>query len=311
MDFVSAYVFGLRNSTDFIRQKAYRDHWLQLYLARDGHHFWPQELPRVSAFLRKFGIHLCPRWVDESNRELSEWNMDMCKRTADMVHKEKYQLTDPADEPVVFNALQMGIDKEIAAKDTKSLLYTTTISQREISVASELMDHLLAGQETAGITLTYLAWHLSKSLDLQKKLREELLSISPNMQAKDDKSGELSDPRQLDGLPILHAIVTETLRLHAPIPGPQPRQTPHPACRLGPYEVPGGVRVAALGHSLHRNGDVFPKPEEWDYTRWLDHSDEQRQKEMQRYFWAFGSGGRMCLGSNFAMSGKSSISMPQ
>ncbi|TEA20361.1 Cytochrome P450 monooxygenase gsfF [Colletotrichum sidae] len=32
MDFITAYVFGLSNSTDFLRQKSYRDHWLQLYL---------------------------------------------------------------------------------------------------------------------------------------------------------------------------------------------------------------------------------------------------------------------------------------
>jgi cytochrome P450 len=40
--------------------------------------------------------------------------------------------------------------------------------------------------------------------------------------------------------------------------------------------------------------------------RWMDaengYSEEQR-RERDRHFWAFSSGGRMCVGSNFAMFG--------
>lgn len=33
----------------------------------------------------------------------------------------------------------------------------------------------------------------------------------------------------------------------------------------------------------------------------MDGEDRERRKEMDRWFWAFGSGGRMCIGSNLAM----------
>lgn len=38
----------------------------------------------------------------------------------------------------------------------------------------------------------------------------------------------------------------------------------------------------------------------------MDGEDRERRKEMDRWFWAFGSGGRMCIGSNLAMYRKSS-----
>ncbi|EGS19760.1 cytochrome P450 monooxygenase-like protein [Thermochaetoides thermophila DSM 1495] len=113
------------------------------------------------------------------------------------------------------------------------------------------------------------------------------------------------DPKQLDTLPFLDAVVTETLRLHAPLPGAQPRQTPDSGCRIGQYALPGGVRVAAMPYMLHRNETIFPEPEKWDPERWLapvrGPDDEEQRRQMNRHFWAFSSGGRMCIGSNFAL----------
>ncbi|KAK2031483.1 cytochrome P450 family protein [Colletotrichum zoysiae] len=307
MDFITAYIFGLRNATDFIRDRAYRDHWLQLYLARASHAFWPQELPRLTALCAKMSWGRWkpyPAWVDDANAEIAAWNKKMCE-AAGLAQEQKGR--DPADEPVVLRALEAGIERERLANGEASLLYRTTILQKDLSVASEVMDQVLAGQETAGIALTYLAWHLSRSPALQLSLRRELLTLSPSLVMPPDASlpAHLPDPKQVDALPLLHAVLMETLRLDAPIPGPEPRRTPHrPPCRLGGFHVPGGVRVAALGYALHRNAQIFPEPETWDHTRWLADSDidQERRREMARYFWAFGSGGRMCVGSNFAMN---------
>ncbi|GKT65967.1 cytochrome P450 [Colletotrichum tofieldiae] len=322
MDFITAYVFGLRNATDFIRDRAYRDHWLQLYLARASHGFWPQELPRLTALCAKVSNGRWkpyPAWVDGANAEIAAWNRKLCEAAGDSIRgRSKHASSsasvvgnqdeqDPANEPVVFRALEAGIEKERLANGEASLLYRTAILQKDLSIASEAMDQVLAGQETAGIALTYLAWHLSKSPDLQLSLRRELLTLAPCLAMPPDTSPPppLPDPKQVDALPLLHAVIMETLRLHAPIPGPEPRRTPHhPPCRLGGFHVPGGVRVAALGYALHRNAEAFPDPETWDHTRWLEDSGagEERRREMMRYFWAFGSGGRMCVGSNFAMN---------
>lgn len=304
MDLISSYVFGMRSSTNFIQDKAYRDHWLRLYLSRHHHHFWPQELPGLTKFCQDIGLRLYPSFVDDANAEIREWNKRMCDKAEESLRKDADELYLPTDEAVVFKAMHAGIDKEEKTEGAASLLYGTSILQRNLAVASEILDHLLAGHETAGIVLTYIAWRLSQAPEIQAELREELLSVEPTMEHVDGDSGELPEPKVLDNLPLLNAIVMETLRIHAPIPGPQPRSTPYSGCQIGGYDIPGGVRIASLAHTLHLDERVYADAKRWDPTRWLEKdADDETRKQMNRQFWAFGSGGRMCIGSNFALTG--------
>jgi hypothetical protein len=303
MDFISAYIFGIETSTNFLLRKPYREHWLELYKSRIDYGIFDQELPSLTSFCRKLGIGMCPKWVDEANRELGEWCSRHYTKTMDRLLKS--EASKPADTPVVLNALLSGLDKEKVANGKRSILHDTALLHHDLSVTSELLDHVLAGQETSGVTLTYLTWRLSQSLELQQQLRDELLSLSPNMKLSGENEAEIPDAKQLDGLPLLHAVVMETLRLHAPLPGPQPRQTPSPSSEIAGYHIPGGVRISASAYALHRDELVFPDPETWDYTRWMPSTTtEEERRQRNRYFWAFGSGGRMCIGSNFAMHGK-------
>ncbi|KAH8903455.1 cytochrome P450 [Coniochaeta sp. PMI_546] len=298
MDFISAYVFGLANGTNFLQKAAFREHWLELYKSRNNYGFYDQELPLLTSICRAVGIPFCPWFVDYANAELGDWCRSLC---SSILPKVPWSQLTPANQPVVASALLDGLSKE-AAHGRASPLFPTALKHKDLSVASELFDHVLAGQETAGVTLTYLTWRLSQSLSLQTELREELLTLTPNLKLNSSGPPSLPDPKGLDALPLLHAVLMETLRLHAPIPGPQPRETPAKGCSLAGYAVPGGVRVAAMAYALHRDERVFPSPEEWDHTRWLPgQATEEERKERNRAFWAFSSGGRMCVGSNFAM----------
>ncbi|KAK3316388.1 cytochrome P450 [Apodospora peruviana] len=307
MDFISAYIFGLGGGTDFLRNKGYRDHFLEMYKARNDYGFYDQELPAVTRFCRRLGIPFCPKWVDSANRELEDWCRRRCDNVAAKVSSASGLSTklDTSDEPVVWRALVGGLEKEAKTNGSTSILYPTALSNIRPSIASELLDHILAGQETAGLTLSYLSWRLSKSLSLQAELRSELRTLNPNLKTNNKpNSRQMPDPKELANLPLLHALIMETLRLHAPIPGAQPRQTPDSGCQIGRYQVPGGSRIAATAYSLHRDEDVFPDSEKWDHTRWLvegEDDEEEERKKRQRQFWAFSSGGRMCVGSNFAM----------
>jgi cytochrome P450 len=148
---------------------------------------------------------------------------------------------------------------------------------------------------------------MSRHPELQQKLRDEVLTLSPQIiwPPKTKEDFDLPSPKSVDGLPLLHAIIMETLRLHAPIPGMEPRLTPVGGCTLAGYtNIPANVQVSAMAYALHRNEEVFPEPERWDVERWLKPADSADLKEMMRWFWAFGSGGRMCIGSNLAMQGE-------
>jgi cytochrome P450 len=93
----------------------------------------------------------------------------------------------------------------------------------------------------------------------------------------------------------------ETLRLNASIPGPQPRISPAGAFLNDYGPLPAGTRVSAQAYSLHRNEEIFPEPENWDPYRW---TQGHGTSEMMKWFWAFSSGGRMCIGSNLALLGE-------
>ncbi|KAG9245675.1 cytochrome P450 [Calycina marina] len=305
MDFICAYLFGLKNGSNFLEDAEYRRHWLSLYHSRKTYPYFSQELPRLTKFLKRFGIHLVPAWVDDANDELEAWTKARCDDSFAYLKKEAANDSDIGNLPVVLCALMAGIEKESKVKGDQSVLSCTTLANPELSIASEMIDNLAAGHETSGITLTYLSWELSRNLALQKRLCAELLTLSPDMTPGcAEPSSSLPNSKELDALPILHAVLMETLRLHAAIPGGQPRMAPYPSCSLGGYTIPGGVRVSAQAHSLHRNAEVYPEPEKFDCTRWLDDENgytPEQSKERDRWFWAFSSGGRMCVGSNFAM----------
>lgn len=297
-DFVSAYVFGLKNSSNYIQQPETGRSFFRDFKSRQRHAFWPQDLPWFTGFMNRVGLLslIVPPWVAPANRAIEDWIMSMCDaaekdvRGAEM-EGEKGLIED---WPTVYSQLRSALLKDAGIKG-QGLEVEHFVKDNRLAMASEMLDHTLAGFDTSSITLTFLAYELSLSehKPWQEKLRAELGSLKGNWDAK-----------EIDSLPILHAILMETLRLHAAIPGNQPRITPASAT-LGPpghtiSGLPANVRVHAQAWSLHRNPEVFPEPETWNPARWLDSSDEQL-KEMQRWFWAFGSGGRMCVGSNLAM----------
>jgi cytochrome P450 len=307
MDFITAYLFGLESSSNFTQDKAARRNWLSLYDSRKCGGFWLQETPALYAFLGRIGVQMTPKFVVDANDEIQRWTLSMCdKAKAFLVrtkatNAENSSLEEVANFPTVYSQLQSGMAKAASKSDV-----AIDMERQRLDVASEVLDHLAAGFETTGITLTYLIHELSQRPDLQEALRKELLTLDPPILFNDSpkKGMELPSAKALDALPVLNAILNETLRLRAAIPGPEPRLTPPGGCTLGPEgeyaNIPAGMRISAQPHSLHRNQEVFDKPNEWMPERYL-HSSEEKLKEMKRWFWAFGSGGRMCVGSNLAL----------
>ncbi|KAI9838354.1 MAG: hypothetical protein M1819_005622 [Sarea resinae] len=326
MDFVTAYLFGRGIGSNFVQDDAKRNHWMALYHSRKAHTFFPQELPRLTAWLAAVGIRLVPTWVDDANRQIEDWCLEMCDASERLLSTSDFSTEkDIADKPVVYGQLKSAMEKQREKSNGDFVFYAGSMvhpklhviqssgkSPKSHSVEAPLGFHA-AGHETSGVTLTYLVWELSRRPETQAALRAELLTLSPPILYKSEiprSSASLPPSKEIDALPLLHAVLMETLRLHAAIPGGQPRITP-PNATLGPYSnIPAGVRVNAQAYSLHRNEDAFPCAQEWRPERWmidtLDTDEEQLLREKggekkERWFWAFGSGGRMCVGSNLAI----------
>ncbi|MCJ1342656.1 hypothetical protein MMC31_000843 [Peltigera leucophlebia] len=292
MDLMTAYFFGFSNSTNFLQDPNSRREFFNLYHSRKQYIFWPGELFSLLSFLGRFKTLLIPQWIDTANQALEDWCLKMCSsaKSSSSVQPTKESIQTCA---VIYNSLSQPL---------LSSPKTSSAPEHDAIIASEALDQIGAGHETSGITLTYFMHELSQRPSLQSLLRTELLTLSPPIQYPSYiTQHSLPSSRSLDTLPLLQATLMETLRLHAPIPGPQPRLTPPtPTALANSPPLPAGVRVSANAHCLHRNPEVFPNPEAWRPERWLD-AKKEAQDEMMRWFWAFGSGGRMCIGRHFAM----------
>lgn len=306
MDTINSYMFGLNNSSNFIEDAKTRQYLLHEYQCRRPYMFYDQELPGLTTIFSRFGIKIVPKWADEATQTIEDFCMKMCKAARSSIESGTNLL--PENTPIVYKTLYQSLAPH--KSDASSI--SDPHSNPNLRIASELLDHIAAGHETSGVTVTYAIYSLSQDPPLQAALRKELLTLSPPIlyppQSQSHKP-TLPSPRAIDALPLLHTILMETLRLYAAIPGPQPRETPSTGISLvGSPPLPEGVRVSAQAYSLHRNPEVFPDPEVWRPERWLVTEGEgqesrDRREEMGRWFWAFGSGGRGCVGKNFAIQG--------
>ncbi|CAG8146663.1 unnamed protein product [Penicillium salamii] len=274
MDFTSSFLFGLRHGTKYSLSIPEWKVWLEEY----------ERFKYMSRGDRYMGF-------------IERWCIGLCEQAE--VSRDETNLGDGGEPPstnaVVYEQLYQSL---IVQKDYDH-------RPLKLAIASELLDHLVAGHETTGITVTYMMWELSQNPELQSELRSELLGLSPSLESFDkDRAKSLPSPSAIDALPLLDAVVRETLRIHSPAPAQLPRVTPDTkqgTSLHGHNNIPGGVKVSSTAYSLHRIGEVFPRPLEWLPRRWLEAGD--RIHDMRRLFWPFGSGGRMCLGSNFALQG--------
>jgi cytochrome P450 len=159
----------------------------------------------------------------------------------------------------------------------------------DLEVASECADHFLAGIDTTSDTLMFLIWSLSqpRNKPFQEKLIREVLSLSG------ESLNEYGFPKAeaSDKCIYLMAVIKETLRLYAPLPMFEPRSCSANSIIDG-YSIPAETVVGMAPFTLHRNPEVFKDPLTFNPDRWLV-SDTT---EMNRWFWAFSSGGRMCIG---------------
>ena len=274
VDFVTAYLFGIEHSTDFLNDREGRERYFQAWSKRQG--------------------GLCT--------DAEEVCMSMCNA---VLASRKDEKRSSNAEPAVFSVLHDRMCAEAQQLQPSDVLKRC---------ASEMLDHIVATQETNTITWTYILYRLSLHPEWQAELRNELLTLQPRILLASGED-DLPDPADIDKLPLLNAVSYETLRLHAANPARMRRVVPASGLQLHGYDIPPGTTVSTNAYCLHRNEEVYPQPLEWRPERWLSGSGDAAKEgcypsreNAMRWFWAFGSGPRMCIGRNFAIQGASSTS---
>jgi hypothetical protein len=288
MDSFTNWQFGCSIGSNLVEDMEERRLYLNGFFAPALYTFWQYEFPLLNKFLKKIG--LIPKKVDKDFAAIEEWNLEKCDKAQQMLAQANNDI-DIKNQPVV---MQLAL-KAMSKVDSEKGAYP-----KRLEIASDMFAHNSAAHETSGNTLTFAYYELSKHPEVQQKLRHELLTLEPPLLYPQTGSKlDLPSAKEIDALPYLEAVILETLRLYPVVPGGQPRRVPK-TCSLGGYDgIPAGTVVQSYAYSLHRNEDIFPEPQKWKPERWIEASPEHLG-DMRRWFWAFGSGGRMCIGSHFA-----------
>ena len=173
-------------------------------------------------------------------------------------------------------------------EDVLSMLVEATDENGERMLEQELRDELmtllLAGHETTATSLAWTLHRLIRHPEALARLQAELDEAFPD--------GEI-DPDAVRELKWLDAVIKETLRLNPVVPlVGRGLQRP---MELGGVAQPADVVAVPNIYLTHRNPDIWPEPDRFDPTRFLD------AKPSPYTFFPFGGGVRRCIGMAFAL----------
>ncbi|KAJ1995333.1 hypothetical protein GGI25_004381 [Coemansia spiralis] len=167
--------------------------------------------------------------------------------------------------------------------DLLQLMLDSTMRDQEI--VPETILHLIAGVDTTTAGLTWTLTLLLRHPEIHRQLCAELR--------------KWPEPLSFDvcrRIPLLGAVIAESLRLLSPAPGMLPRLAPE-GTRLGGYYLPQGTWVCCSLGAVHWSPAVFHDPLRFDPQRFMGEGAELNRQNML----AFSTGVRACLGRNLAV----------
>jgi cytochrome P450 len=161
----------------------------------------------------------------------------------------------------------------------------------EAEVLANVFTLLLGGEDTTANTLAWIAYYLARHPEVQAELRAEVDRVLSD-------SSMLSDHARIADMPLLTAIVHETLRLKGPAPFVALAAARD--LQIGDVAVPAGTSIFVLLRAVALRTPGTPNPESFDPKRWLALSSAQRS-ELARASMPFGAGPRICPGRQLAL----------
>ena len=169
-------------------------------------------------------------------------------------------------------------------------------NDREIK--DQALTFVLAGHETTGNLLVWTMYVLMTHDHVLKACRDEVDRILPN--------GIEPTFETLNELFICEAVLQETLRLYPPaVFFSRECIREHYIGSEGNRQlfIPAGAVILTNAYVLHRREDFWPRPLEFDYTRWMRDPVTGLKPKLAHPFCylPFGAGPRNCIGQNFAL----------
>ncbi|KAJ3819915.1 cytochrome P450 [Lentinula raphanica] len=183
----------------------------------------------------------------------------------------------------------------------------------EAELLAQMRVLLFAGHETSGTSLTFALFELARHPEFQDRLRKEIRDVERNIMERGITEFTVQD---LDSMPILNAVVKETLRFHPvavhlfrvavedevlPLSKPIVSTTGE---TLRELVVPKGTRIVGSIPAYNRHKDVFGIDAfEFNIDRWLQPGYINNDVSVGVYanLATFSAGIRSCIGWRFAL----------
>ncbi|KAF2275724.1 cytochrome P450 [Westerdykella ornata] len=159
----------------------------------------------------------------------------------------------------------------------------------ESQLADEVIMLLSAGNDSVSNVLIIGLYKILRHPEVYARVSEEVLSAFPTI------SEEVTYDK-VKRLPYLTAVIKEVLRVSCPLPGLTPRVVPPEGFKLYDKHVPGGTIFNTSAYLLNRHPSVFPDPDRFDPSRWLDPGSAY----LDKYMTSFYRGTRQCIGKDVA-----------
>ncbi|TVY83002.1 Cyrochrome P450 monooxygenase, partial [Lachnellula suecica] len=151
----------------------------------------------------------------------------------------------------------------------------------------EAFSLITAGSGTSAYVLKVLSYHIATNAQVQRKLLQELKTVTPQVSSH-------VDLQTLENLPYLTAVIREGLRMSHPVTHRNSRTFPERTLIYGGKLIPAGTTISMTPLLIHENERIFPDATTFKPERWL------KSDNLQRYLVTFSRGSRSCLGINLA-----------
>ena len=161
----------------------------------------------------------------------------------------------------------------------------------EVEVRDEVMNIFYAGHETSANLLTWTVLELSRSPEIETRLRAEIDAV---LGGRDPRAEDL--PK----LELASAVLRETLRLH-PAAWMFAREAAEDD-ELRGRPVKRGTVVTIFPYATHRLAEFWPDPERFDPDRFFRDPTIGLGGTKHWAFIPFGAGPHQCIGNHLAMT---------
>lgn len=160
-------------------------------------------------------------------------------------------------------------------------------------LVDNMMTFLAAGHETTASSVTWAAYMLGKHPEIQQRLRNEIHERISNLDNDVDDS-------IIDGMPYLHAVCQEVLRLWAPVPVTL-REAVVDTTIQGEFIPKGSVIMLAIW-AINTSKELWgPDADDFNPDRWMRPGQANSGGATSNYaFSTFLHGPRSCIGQKFA-----------